>query len=86
VSAKHYDDSEAELHSMLFERATAYVSVDDIVESHVKKWRFATPRRTFNSPCWTHPTLPLVLAGDAFDGPRIEGAALSGLAAASIFS
>ena len=86
VSAKHYDDSEVELHSMLFERATAYFSVDDIVESDLKKWRYATPRRTFHSPCWTHPQLPLVLAGDAFDGPRIEGAALSGLAAASVFS
>jgi predicted NAD/FAD-dependent oxidoreductase len=57
-----------------------------MIESHVKKWRYATPRRTFSSPYWTHPQLPLVLAGDAFDGPRIEGAALSGLAAASVFS
>jgi renalase len=86
VSAKHYDKSESELHSILLERATSYFSVDDMIESHVKKWRYATPRRTFSSPYWTHPQLPLVLAGDAFDGPRIEGAALSGLAAASVFS
>ena len=49
----------------------------------LKKWRFSQPRVVhekrsvfFNDP------LPIALAGDAFGGPRIEGAALSGLAAA----
>jgi len=86
VSAKHYDQSEAELRALMLEHATAYFPIDDMIEAHVKKWRYATPRNTFNAPCWSHPHLPLVLAGDAFDGPRIEGAALSGLAAASVFS
>lgn len=55
-----------------------------VVGSQVKRWRFATPRATWPEPCWAAPAdHPLVLAGDAFAGPRIEGAALSGLAAAA---
>jgi predicted NAD/FAD-dependent oxidoreductase len=55
----------------------------------VKRWRFATPQQIWPDRCWVAPASPgrtsgsLVLAGDAFAGPRIEGAALSGLAAAA---
>jgi predicted NAD/FAD-dependent oxidoreductase len=55
-----------------------------VVEHQVKRWRFATPRTIWPDPCWVAPGMaPLVLAGDAFAGPRIEGAVLSGLAAAA---
>ena len=53
-----------------------------IVEHQVKKWRFATPRTISPDPCWTSPDRSVILAGDAFAGPRIEGAHNSGLAAA----
>lgn len=85
-SASHYDRPDDELRAMLLERVTRYVSHDDIIGAHLKKWRFATPRHTHNEACWSHPRIPLVLAGDAFDGPRIEGAALSGIAAAAALS
>ena len=45
-----------------------------------KRWRMATPRTTWPERCWSKDGI--VLAGDAFGGPRIEGAVLSGLAAA----
>ncbi len=59
-----------------------------IVDSQLKRWRFATPQSIWPRPCWVAPTGPgaLVLAGDAFAGPRVEGAALSGLAAAAALS
>ena len=55
-----------------------------IVERQLKRWRFATPVRTWPESCWVAPDAPgpLVLAGDAFAGPRIEGALCSGWAAA----
>ena len=49
----------------------------------MKRWRFATPRTIWPEPCWVASGMaPLALAGDAFAGPRVEGAVLSGLAAA----
>ncbi len=55
-----------------------------IVERQLKRWRFATPVRTWDDPCWIAPSgAPFVLAGDAFAGPRVEGALRSGWAAAA---
>ena len=49
----------------------------------VKRWRFATPRSPWPEPCWVAPEGSLVVAGDAFAGPKVEGAYNSGLAAAA---
>jgi renalase len=46
-----------------------------------QRWRYALPERTFPSAA-LHLGEGLVLCGDAFGGGRIEGAYLSGLAAA----
>ena len=49
----------------------------------VHGWRYSKPMRIDHDPCLvlSH-SPPLVLAGDAFAGSRVEGAALSGWAAA----
>ena len=50
---------------------------------HLHRWRFALP--TTLDPerfLLAKDVPPLMFAGDAFNGPRVEGAALSGLAAA----
>ncbi len=82
-SEEHWLDRTAAIDAALRALAEPWLGRARIVEAQVKKWRFATPRTPWPEPCWHDPASPtLLLAGDAFAGPRIEGAALSGLAAA----
>ncbi|MCO5210503.1 MAG: FAD-dependent oxidoreductase [Caldilinea sp.] len=81
-SAAHYDAPDAEL-SAAFERALRpWLAADAwIAEEQIKRWRYA-------APTVLHPDrflrieahAPLLIGGDAFGAPRVEGAALSGLA------
>ena len=84
-SLERWDRPPDEVHAELIERARPWLGGAAVVESQLKRWRFATPKQVWPDPCWRAPDSPgpLVLAGDAFAGPRIEGAALSGLAAAA---
>jgi renalase len=81
-SEQHWDDSPDELHQVLIKHAQPFLGNAQIVESQVKKWRFATPRTPWSQRIWQHESL--VIAGDAMNGPKVEGAALSGLAAARV--
>ena len=80
-SEQHWDDDPHALHQLLIHNAQPFLGNAHIVESQVKKWRFATPRTPWPERIWQYESL--VIAGDAMSGPKIEGAALSGLAAAS---
>ena len=84
-SLEQWDEPRPETSERLHHEAQRWLGLANIIESEVKRWRFATPQRTWPEPCWGAPDTagPLVLAGDAFAGPRVEGAWLSGLAAAS---
>ena len=83
-SEAHWDDAAADLVDQLTDAAAAFIGTALITEAQIKKWRFATPRSIWPEPCLSvdTPSGRLVLAGDAFAGPKIEGAVLSGLAAA----
>jgi photolyase PhrII len=50
----------------------------------VHRWRFAIPDPTLPERALWEPTLGLGIAGDALGGPRVEGAFLSGRAAAGL--
>jgi predicted NAD/FAD-dependent oxidoreductase len=82
-SLQHFEDSTEDIHALLLSAAQPWLGSAVITESQVKKWRFATPQNLWPDACWVDETNTLVIAGDAFAGPRMEGAALSGLAAAS---
>lgn len=81
-SLAHFDDDLDTIHALLLEAAQPWLGTAQIIASQPKKWRFATPKSAWPEPCWTTCDGRLVLAGDAFAGPKMEGAALSGLAAA----
>lgn len=57
--------------------------VRDLVQVH--RWRYAKPTVVHPERCLTvDRPAPLVCAGDAFGGAKVEGAALSGVAAAEV--
>jgi len=80
-SLEHWDAPQQDVHDLLLTRAKPWIGDATVVTSQVKKWRFATPLTIWQERYWANEMI--VLAGDAFGGPKIEGAALSGLAAAS---
>ena len=80
-SEAHWATNPDEVHALLRDHARQFLGASKIVESQLKRWRFATPRIIWPEPCWVNDSL--ALAGDAFAGPRVEGAAVSGLAAAA---
>ncbi len=81
-SEAHWDDSTETLAERLLEEARSWLGDARVIEHQVKKWRFATPRTIAPDPCRLIDGGSIILAGDAFAGPRIEGAHNSGLAAA----
>jgi len=81
-SEAHWDDELDDLRSALTDLVGPWLGDAAIVEAQVKKWRFATPRTPWPDPCWVAEGGRIVLGGDAFDGPRVEAAHNSGLAAA----
>ena len=80
-SLEHWDTSTDDVQHLLLERATPWIGDATVSTSEIKKWRLATPLTIWPERYWTNDMI--VLAGYAFGGPKIEGAALSGLAAAN---
>jgi predicted NAD/FAD-dependent oxidoreductase len=85
VSRRHWDDDRDELLGRFLDAAAPWFGTARPGEAVLHRWRFATPERTWPEACWasTAGPGPLVMAGDAFAGPKVEGAALSGEAAAA---
>ena len=81
-SETHWDDELDNLRGALLELVQPWLGDASVLEAQVKKWRFATPRSPWPDPCWVTAGGSIVLGGDAFDGPRVEAAHNSGLAAA----
>ncbi|MBD3335048.1 MAG: NAD(P)-binding protein [Candidatus Eisenbacteria bacterium] len=81
-SREHWDRDRKETGGMLLQAAAAWLSSRP-TEFQVHGWLYSTPRRVAESRCLVlNQRPPLLMAGDAFGGPGIEGAALSGWAAA----
>ncbi len=77
----HYDAPDEEVEPYLRDALTPYLGPQaQIVETQVKRWRYALPLVLYPQRYLKAIDLPsLYFGGDAFGGPRVEGAALSGI-------
>ncbi len=83
-SLKHWEGNRQESGRALLDAAATWLGAG-IRTFQVHGWRYSKPMRVDPESCLlVSQSPPLVLAGDAFGGPRVEGAALSGWAAAAI--
>ena len=85
ISERHYDDLDDSLLSLLMSEAQRYLNGIGVVAAEIKRWRYARPTVTYPHRCLSiHPShrTQIVFAGDAFGEAKVEGAFLSGLAAA----
>ena len=81
-SVAHWDRDRDETARLLLAAADEWLGAG-VKSFQIHGWRYSKPVQTESLQCVTISNAPaLVLAGDAFGGPRVEGAALSGWAAA----
>ena len=85
-SREHYEDEEAEVTRALLELAGEQLGSDlpaAAVETSLARWRYSWVTSAHEDPCLVaSEDPPLLFCGDGFGKPKVEGAALSGLAAA----
>jgi renalase len=85
-SADHYEDDKMQTGQILIDAASPYLGDAKVTEYQVHGWRYSKPSVVDPEACMllseSTSLPPLALAGDAFAGPRFEGAVLSGWAAA----
>lgn len=82
-AAEHYARGVNEVTTLLAEELVPWLGGAGIVSSTLHRWKFSEPCATHPEPYVWLPELALGFCGDAFGGPRVEGAALSGLELAS---
>ncbi|RME55475.1 MAG: FAD-dependent oxidoreductase [Caldilineae bacterium] len=82
-SRRYWNSTDKEILGNMQEVLARYLVADArIVEGQLKRWRYAFPETVHPERALrSQNPLPLIFAGDAFGGPRVEGAYLSGLAA-----
>jgi predicted NAD/FAD-dependent oxidoreductase len=78
-SAAHYTASETDVAAQLLPAVAAHLGAP-VTSTTLHRWKFSEPKATHPERCVWLPELGLGFAGDAFGGPKVEGAALSGLA------
>lgn len=85
-SRERFDDAADDVADALLSLAGPWIDGDPrhgVVDRSLQRWKFATPTTILPTPLVTVSSdPPVVCCGDAFAGPRVEGAASSGMAAA----
>lgn len=84
-SREHFDAPQDRVAGMLLDLARPWIdgpAETAVIDRSLHRWKFSQPTVVLPTPlvAATHAP-PIVCCGDAFGGPRVEGAASSGLAA-----
>lgn len=89
-SRKHFDVPPDEVAAVLVDAVRPWIDGDPataILERSVHRWKFATPTTILPDPCVAVSWSPAILCcGDAFAGPRVEGAFSSGATAGTMLA
>ncbi len=81
-SQAYWESTDESIAASLMDAAAEWVCGESSL-IHIHRWLYSKPLWLHPEPCLASDNPgPLIFAGDAFAGPRVEGAALSGLAAA----
>jgi len=85
-SSEHYDSSEEEITDKLLLFASERLGHDlksRLIATSLQRWRYSWVTQAHPEPCLVgSEDPPLVFCGDGFGSPKVEGATISGLAAA----
>ncbi len=84
LAASLWDSDDASVLAAIHEDLRSYLNGAAVTQIQVKRWRYSGPVQPHAERCVVAATNPgpVVLAGDGFAGSKVEGAFLSGLAAA----
>lgn len=80
-SQTHWDSPDKISAPILLEAVQPHIR-SKIVEWQLHRWQYAFPINSWHNLFYRDTERNLFMAGDAFGGPRVEGAALSGIQAA----
>ena len=81
-SETHWDNDRTAIAQQLLQAAEPWIG-SAIQDVQIHGWRYSKPRVIAGQPyLLLNASPPLFIAGDAFQGPRVEGAVLSGWAVA----
>lgn len=80
---QHWDSADDVRGRLMLEAASAHFQ-SSVLEYSCHRWGFTLPLNSYPRPYYYNPDFNLILAGDGFGGARVEGAALSGLAASRV--
>ena len=82
VATARWEQDDDVLTIDLLRAAAPWLGGAEVIDAHLQRWRYATPVEPHPQTCLVRAEGGLVFAGDGYGGPRIEGAFLSGRAAA----
>lgn len=84
LALARFDDDLPALTAELLVAARPWLGEANVIEAALHRWRYATSGEAHPDRCVALADARVVLAGDGYGGPRVEGAFSSGRAAAAV--